>query len=202
MKKNKLVLLSIAAIMLLSLAACGDSATSNETPNTSVAATATEATTSSEATTAGETVNLADITMDSGLSMKLPSDMTLQDVNGTSMYVSSDKSELAVFAVTDYNGVPLSEEKEETYLTSMKAKYADVVMKRFENNSKIDGNDALIYEVSLTTPAGKAVTQTAVLVVADKKAYTVNFTYNGENDSFLAKNIQACIDSIKITPAK
>ena len=194
---KKLFLLSLAATMILSLAACGDSTSSTEA---STAASVAEAT-AAEATAAGSDVSLVDISTDFGLTMKLPSDMTLQNVNGNSMYISSDKSSMVGFTVTDNDGTPVSEEKEETYLTGLQSKYKDVVMKKFDNTIKIDGKDAFLYEASFTTPAGSPIVQTAAAIVDGARVYIITFTC-GDNSSSLVQNIQACIDSIKLTPVQ
>lgn len=201
---KKLFLITLTAVMLLNLVACGDSTKSSSATTATVATTTSETTTSTEDTVVATTtatsdaVTLIDVTTEAGLSMKLPSDMTLQDVKGTNVYVSPDKKNMAIFALVADNGAPLSEQKEETYVNHYKANYTDVVTKRFENNIRINEKDALIIEVSLITPAGNAITMTQVIVTDGKKAYNVTFNYAGDNSSFLAQNVQACIDSITI----
>jgi uncharacterized lipoprotein YehR (DUF1307 family) len=176
---KKLFLLTVALVMTLSLAACGG-----------------ETNTTSETSKPLETTNMVDITTDKGISMKLPSDLTLQE---NLSYINAKTGDSAVFMVSDIGTTPLSGWKEENILATYQAKYKDVVVKSFENGKQINGKESLVSKVTLTTPEGNAITIVLVLLTDGKKNYMVNLTYGTDiPNGSLVKNVQACIDSITI----
>jgi hypothetical protein len=176
---KKLFLLTMALVMTLSLVACGG-----------------ETNTTSEPSKPVETTNMVDITTDKGISMKLPSDLKLQE-NLT--YINAKTGDSAVFMVSDIGTTPLSGWKEENILATYQSKYKDVVIKSFENGKQINGKESVVSKVALTTPEGNAIMIVLVIITDGKKNYIVNLTYGADiPDGSLAKNVQACIDSITI----
>ncbi len=172
---------ALLLVMVIGAAGCG-----GETSTTSTAPSATPSTEPS----------LADVTTDQGISLKLPSDMTLLE-NGA--YASTDKTEVCTFSVSPADGSPISSVTEESILEGYKSKYENVAMKSFKNDSQINGKDAAIIQLTMTTPAGKDVTMTQAMVTDNTNYYIVSFMYpTGGTDGALAKNLQACIDSITI----
>lgn len=169
---KKIFLLAIALIMTLSLAACG-----GETTNS---------------------VSLVDVTSELGISMKLPSDMTLQE---NLAYVNKETGDSVVFASVDVvaGEFPISQFKEEDILTMYQQKYDDVAIKSFENGKQINGKEALVSAVNITTPKGNAITITLVMVTDGNKNYVINSTHGRDDkEGSLVKNLQTCIESITI----
>ena len=143
-----------------------------------------------------EVESLIDVTTEQGISLKLPSDLVKQD-NGN--YVNMETGDSAGFGVAGVAGDPLSGVTEEDVLALYQTKYDDAVVTRFENDMQINGNEALVSQLDLTTPKGNEVTLTLVMVTDDTNNYVVTFIYGkDETDSALYKNLQACIDSITI----
>ena len=167
---KKIFLLALALIMALSLAACSGETT--------------------------DSVSLVDVTTEVGISMKLPSDMTIQE---NLAYVNIKTGESAVFGVAEVGETPLSGWKEENVLATYQDKYKDVVVTRFENGKQINGKESLVSVVTLTTPQGNHVTITLVIVTDGNKNYIINLTHGSDDkDGSLVKNLQTCIDSITI----
>lgn len=170
---KKLFLLALALFMTLGLAACGNTSTESE--------------------------SLVDITTEVGISLKLPSDMTLQE---NKSYINTKTGDSVSFGVTEDEN-PLSKWKEENVLATYQSKYKDVEVKSFENGKQINGKESFVATVTLTTPNGNPFTMTLVMVADGNKRYIINFGYGSDNkDSTLAKNLQTCIDSITIKSAK
>lgn len=141
-------------------------------------------------------VSLVDVTTEQGISLKLPSDLAKQD-NGA--YANLETGDSATFRVTGIAGDPLSSATEEDLLALYQSKYDDVVVTSFENGIQINGKEALVSQLNLTTPEGNEVTLTLVMVTDDTNNYLVNFVYGKDKtDGALYKNLQACIDSITI----
>ncbi|PKM86915.1 MAG: hypothetical protein CVU87_10720 [Firmicutes bacterium HGW-Firmicutes-12] len=168
---KKILLLILALVMVLSLAACG-----GESPS--------------------EAVALVDVTTELGISLKLPSDMTKQS---EVIYVNMETGDVASFGV-EVGGTPLSDWNEETVLTTYQSKYKDVVIKSFENGKKINGKEALVSKLTLTTPKGSPLTMALVMLTDGNKIYVVSLAYGTDKtEGSLATNLQACIDSITIS---
>ena len=143
-----------------------------------------------------ESVSMVDVTSELGISMKLPSDMTIQENRS---YVNTETGDSAVFGVAEVGETPLSGWKEENILATYQQKYKDAVVKSFENGKQINGMESLVAAVNVTTPKGNAVTMTLVMVTDGNKNYVINLTHGSDNkDSSLAQNLQTCIDSITI----
>ncbi|KUO66622.1 MAG: hypothetical protein APF84_04080 [Gracilibacter sp. BRH_c7a] len=141
-------------------------------------------------------VSLVDVTTEQGISLKLPSDLVKQDNGG---YANMETGDSASFGVTEIAGTPLSSATEEDVLALYQSKHDDVVVTSFENGIQINGKEALVSQVNLTTPGGNAIILTLVMVTDDTNNYIVNFIYGKDKtDSALYKNLQACIDSITI----
>lgn len=167
---KKLCLLALGAVMSLSLVACGG---------------------------AGEPVSLVDITSDQGISMKIPSDMTFQE--DTLAYMNAETGDNVGFGSSAVEDPVMSEWKEADILAMYQSKYPDATVERFENGLDINGREALIYELDLTTPGGNAITMVIVFVTDGTTNYLVNFVHGRDNaDSSLVSNLQTCIDSITI----
>lgn len=167
------IIIALLCIMAVSLAGCG-----------------------AEASTSSPSVSLVDVTTDQGISMKLPSDMTKQD-NGA--FANMNNGDNVIFGVTDPAGKPLSDWKEENVLATYKMKYEDVVIKNFENGKQINGKKALQSTLTLQTPKGNALTSALVIITDGTNNYIVTLSYGSDKtDGALAKNLQACIDSITI----
>lgn len=170
---NRLCLLVLAAVMSLSLVACGG--------DTEVDC---------------KSVSLVDITTDQGISMKIPSDMPLQE--DTLAYKNEETGDNVAFTSSEEELV-MSEWTEADVLDIYQSKHPDVTVERFENGLDINGREALVYSVNLTTPGGSAITMVVVFVTDGTTNYVVNFVYGRDNaDSFLVSNLQTCIDSITI----
>lgn len=170
---KKLFLLTLALVMVLGLAGC-----------------------SGETNAPVNSVSLVDVTTPQGISLKIPADMPLQDNGG---YTNVETGETVSFGVAEDGGTPLSSWKEEDVLATYQSKYSDVVVKSFENGKQINGKEALQSMVTMTTPGGNALTITLVIVADGSKNYVVNFGYGSDKtDGALAKNLQACVDSITI----
>jgi hypothetical protein len=101
--------------------------------------------------------------------------------------------------VTAADGTPISSLTEEELIAGYQTKYKNVAPVSFKNDAKINGKDAAIIQVSLTTSAGADIVMTQVFLAYNANFYVVNFMYPTANtDCALAKNLQACIDSITI----
>jgi len=104
-----------------------------------------------------------------------------------------------VAQVSEIGESPLSIWTEVMVSDTYKLKYDDVVIKSFENGKQINGKESVVSKLTLTTPKGNAITMALVMVTDGNKNYVVNFTYGSDNtEGSLAKNLQACIDSITI----
>lgn len=149
-----------------------------------------------DTSTSAEAESLVDVTTEQGISLKLPSALAKQD-NGA--YANMETGDSAGFGVTEIAGDPLSSATEEKVLAMYQSKYDDVVVTSFKNGIKINGKEAVVSQLNLTTPKGNAVTMTLVMVTDGKKNYIVTFTYGKDTtDGALYQNLQACIDSITI----
>lgn len=167
---KKILLLILALVMILILAACG-----GET---------------------SESVTLIDITTEQGISLKLPNDLVKQD---SGAYANMETGDSAAFGVIEIAGDPLSDATEEDILATYQSKYDDVVVTSFENGIQINGKEALVSQLNLTTPKGNAVTIILVMVTDDTNNYIVTFTHGKDKtEGALFQNLQACIDSITI----
>ncbi|MFA6808367.1 MAG: hypothetical protein WCR27_05185 [Eubacteriales bacterium] len=167
---KKLFLLTLVLVMTLSFAGCGGDTT--------------------------PTISLVDVTTDQGISMKLPSDMAVQEGG---MYANTETADVASFGVADIGGTPLSSWKEENVLATYQSNYKNVVIKSFENGKQINGKEALVSTFSLTTTKGNDVIGALIMITDGEKNYVVNLFYGSDNtDGSLAQNQDACIESINI----
>ncbi|MFA6348091.1 MAG: hypothetical protein WCX30_01530 [Candidatus Paceibacterota bacterium] len=143
-----------------------------------------------------ESVSLIDITTTQGISLKIPKEMTLLE-NGA--YANMETGDAVSFGVTEVGGIPLSDWKEADVLATYQSKYKDVVVKSFENGKKIDGKEALVSKVAVTTPDSHPVILVLIMITDGSKNYVINFVHGAsDTDGVLVKNLQQCIDSIKI----
>jgi len=178
---RKLFLPILIAAIILSLAAC-DAVTA----------------VSADSSTPAGSVSLVDVTTEQGVSIKLPSDMPLQKIQGNSIYLNTETGDSAVFLVSDTVS-PLTEWTKEKVAETYKLKYDGVVIKSFENGNQINGKDALVAILDLTTPKGSAVTMALVMITDGKKLYTITLGYGRDKtEGSLAINLQTCIESITI----
>ena len=145
----------------------------------------------------GEEVTLADVTIDSGISIKLPSDMTAESA---AMYANTDASDVASFGSYEYDpAAPLNEWAQEDFIASELSDRADLEIISFDNTLEINGNPALLCKFTFTTDGGNAVTCAVVVVNDGVTEYVVSLTYLTDNaDGSLATNLDACINSITI----
>jgi hypothetical protein len=176
---KKLFLLTLALVMTLSLAACGGGTDESSNP--------------------AKSVTMVDVTTEQGISIKLPSDMPLQTIQGNVTYANTETGDVASFGVVEVGDAPLSVWKEENVLATYQSKYKDVEIKSFENGKQINVKESLVSKLTLTTPKGNAMTMALVMVTDGQKNYIVNLGYGSDKtDGSLAKNLQTCIDSITI----
>ena len=172
---KKILLLTLAMVMLISLVACGG---------------------------ASDEVSLVEVTTEQGITLLLPSDLTLQTIQDKVTYLNSDNGDSAVFGASEVGETPLSGLTEENILATYQTNYPDAAVQSFENGVDINGSEALVSTVTLTSPKGAALTLTLVMITDGTTNYVANFTYATDNeDSSLANNLQACIDSITIPAA-
>jgi predicted small lipoprotein YifL len=177
---KKLFLLTLVLVMTLSLAGCG-----GDTPV--------------ETSKPAESVTLVDVTTQQGISLKVPSDMKLQE-NLT--YLNTKTGDVLSFGVSEIGQTPLSAWKSENVLATYQSKYKDVVIKSFDNGKKINGKDSLVSKLTLTTPNGNPLTMVLVMVSDGKNNYIVSLGYGSNNTTgSLGKNEQSVIDSITIKAA-
>lgn len=150
-------------------------------------------------TGAAEEISLVEVTTEEGISMLMPSDLTLEAIEGTSAYINAETGESIVIAKTETFGSVLSEMTEEDILLMYQAKHDDVVVESFENGIQISGKDALVTSVTFTSEGGNPLMVTLVLVMDDEYDYVINFTADPDPAAgTLASNIDACLDSITI----
>ena len=142
---------------------------------------------------------LVDVTTEQGINIKLPSDITLQTMNGVPYYANLETGDNVVFTVMEtYEGL-FDEFTEENVLALYQTNYSDTSLISFSNDTKINGKDALISKITTTTTDGNNVTIAFVMVITDSTTYISNFTYGtNDNNSSLANNIDTCIESITI----
>ena len=141
-------------------------------------------------------VTLVDVTSDTGISLKIPSDLILQ---ADKSYLNTKTGDSVVLAVADVAGSPLSGYTQDQLLATYQSKYPDAAIKSFENGKQINGKESLVADVSFSNDKGTPVNLTLVIVTDGTKNYVVNFGYaNDSSDSTIVKNLQTCIDSITI----
>jgi len=173
---KKVLSLTLAMVMLFALVACGGAVS--------------------------EPVSLVDVTTDQGITLKLPSDLTLQTIQNKPTYANSDTGDNAAFGAAEVGETPLSSYTEENVLATYQASYPDTAVQSFENGVDINGSEALMTTLTLTSPKGSPLTLVLVMLTDGTTNYIVSFTYGTDNkDSSLANNLQACIDSITIPAA-
>lgn len=177
---KKLLLLTLALVMVLSLAACG-----GETGTTAE-------------TTTEKTVSLVSV-ITQGITLSLPSDMTAQE-NGT--YANLATADIASFGAFEIEAgeAPLSEWTQADVLAMYKESYADVVINSFETGLTLNGNDALQSTFTLTSSEGTSITGALIMVDSNGMSYTINLLYTSDNATgSLATNLQACMGSVTIS---
>lgn len=146
-----------------------------------------------------DTVSLVEVTTEQGISLKLPSDMTLETIQGREFYMNTDTGDSVLYEIVDYNETSFTEWTEEEVLATYQSQYPDAVVQSYESGIEINENEALIAMIDVTTPEGNTITIAIVFINDGDVNYLINFTYGRENiEGSLAKNIQTCIDSIKI----
>jgi len=168
---RKIVVLILTLALVFSLAACGGS----------------------------DEVTLVETTTEQGITLVLPSDMPLQTVNGATTYINTETGDNATFVVSEVGDTPISDWTEDTVIATFQPSYPDVAIASFENGVSINGQEALVASLTLTSPKGLPLGITFVVVTDGTYNYVANFTYGADStDSSLAANLQACIDSIQI----
>lgn len=148
---------------------------------------------------AGSDVSLVEVTTVEGITLLLPSDLTLQTVQETPTYVNAETGENAAFGMSESGDFPVSAWTEEDVLGMYQSKHADAAVQSFENGIQINGNDALVTSVSFITDGGSDIVVTLVIVTAGGYDYVINFTTGADPSvGSLNANLQTCIDSITI----
>lgn len=146
-----------------------------------------------------EPISLVEVMTEEGISMLLPSDLALDPAQEMTAYINAKTGESAVFTMTETGGVPISAWTEEDILAMYQSRSEDAVVESFDNQSQINGKDALVTSVSYTTPKGNPIIVTLVIITDGVYDYIINFT-NGADPSVgsLSSNMQECINSIMI----
>jgi len=166
---KKALLLILAAVIIFALAACGEEAS-------------------------GEKTDLVDVTTEIGVSLKLPSSMIQQG----NVFVNEDTGDSVTFAVVE-SSQPIGEMTEEYILALYSSRYEDVVVESFDNQRDINGKEALVSKVSLTTPNGNRIIITLVIVTDGQNDYVLSFVHGKDDtEGALVKNLDASIRSITI----
>ncbi len=174
---KKLSLAIIVIVMTFALVACGGEETSPPIDN----------------------VSLVEVTTEQGISLKLPSDMTLETIQGRELYMNTETGDNVLFDIVGYDETSFAEWTEEEVLATYQSQYPDAVVQSYESGIEINENEALIAKVDVTTPEGNTITIAIVFINDGNANYLVNFTYGrGNIEGSLAKNIQTCIESIRI----
>jgi hypothetical protein len=141
-------------------------------------------------------VTLVNVTSDAGISAKLPSDLTTTD-NKT--YSNKNTGTNCTFLSEDAASDPISAYTKESLLASYQIKYPDAQITSFDTSKQIDGKQSVIATATMTSSKGTAVTVTLVIFTDETKNYVVTFSYGqADKDGALAKNLQACIDSLAV----
>lgn len=181
---KKLLLLILALAMTTSLSACGG-----------------ETSTTSQSEADVEAVTLVDVTTVDNIKVKLPSEMIFLENIG---YGNAQTADVAIFMVLDAGPatVPYTDWTQADFEASQLSAFNNVVITSFENDFKIGGNPALVCHYTYTTAGGSATTSTIVLITNSTVEAAATFQYLTDNsEGSLAKNLQACIDSIVIPTA-
>ncbi len=114
-------------------------------------------------------------------------------------YANMETGDVVSFGVSEVGETQISGWTEENVLATYQSKYEDVVVESFENGKMINEKESLVSKLTMTTPNGNAFTMVLVMVTDGQNNYIVSFGYGSDNtDGSLAKNLQACIDSITI----
>lgn len=188
---KKLILTALATAMVFTLSACGGStqaATPAPTPTPAPAATA------AGSDDAG--VTLVEVSSDQGITMLLPSDLTLQD---SGAYLNEETGDGVVFSTVSAQDSPLSDWTEDTVAKTYQNHYPDAAVTSFKSGVEIGGMDAIASTVDMTTPAGDRVTIVLVIMSDGTTDYIVTLSYGCDNaDSSVLNNLQASIESITI----
>src|SRR5664279_5157236 len=123
---KKISVLALALVMILSLTACG-----------------------------GAAVTMVDVTTDQGISLKLPSDLKLQD---NLSYLNTETGDNVMTGSAPVGETPLSGWTEANVAATYASKYEDVVVTSFDNTKMINDQESLVSGFTLKTPAGNALT--------------------------------------------
>ena len=175
-----MTLVLMLLVMSFSLAACGGGETSDV----------------NEADEVMESATLVEVNTEQGISLMLPSDLTLQENKG---YANMETGENVMILSIASDGTPLSDYTEEDVLAIYQSSYKDIAIEDFATGVDINGNEGLIAVCSLTTAGGNSVILTLAVVSDVTTDYLINYIYGSDKlDGSLAQNIEASIDSITI----
>jgi len=175
-----MTLVLMLMVMSFSLAACGGGETSDV----------------NEVDEVMESATLVEVNTEQGISLMLPSDLTLQENNG---YANMETGESVMILPLPSDGTVLSDYTEEDILAIYQPTHENIAIDDFATGVDINGNEGLIAVCSLTTPGGNAIILTLVVVNDGTTDYLVNYIYGSDKlDGSLAQNIEASIDSITI----
>lgn len=166
---KKLLVLILALAMIASLAACG-----------------------------AKEVTLVDVSTEQGVSLKLPSDMPVSE-NNKDLFINTDSGDNAVIKITEAGEGALSEVTQEDFEAASLGTVKEYVIKSYDNKKKINGNDAIVCELTQKTEKGESLVQIITIVNGGSNNAVVALTYPSDNtEGSLAKNQQAIIDSISV----
>lgn len=166
---KRVFLLSLTLVMILSLAACGEDA-----------------------------ATLAEITVDQGLTMQIPSDLTLQDQQTATVYLNEQTSDNIVISAIPSDQT-LDMWSQDSITASYEGKNTEVTVVSYESGLQINGVSAVKCSLTMKTASGTAVAVTVVVLSDGITDHIVTFTTKTENtDSSITKNLQTCIDSITV----
>lgn len=140
---------------------------------------------------------LVDVETAMNISLKLPEGMTEKDMN---FYANEDTAESVTFTVDMADSsYPLTAFSKEEFSSYMFSGYNNLNITSFDNDVKLNGNQALVCKFSFTSDLGNDITGATVYVTYSGAEYSATFLYpSDDNEGVLANNIQTCIDSITI----
>jgi hypothetical protein len=196
MMKKIITLVSTVALLLLitlSLAGCGGD---TSTPSEPASAPSNSSTPSAADSTPSTAVSLVDVTTDNGISLKLPSDMTVQSEG---QYASADSTEVFTYDVTPAPKNPLADLTEEALFASYSREYKNAVTKNYQTGLQLNGKEAVLYQLTLTSSNDVDVNMSQVIVTDGTNNYIIALAYpSDQTDNALAQNLQTILESITI----
>ena len=148
-----------------------------------------------------ESVSFVTVT-EQNISIKLPSSMTQQEgPYGGFAYADTNTGDTASFRVDRADeSFPVVSMTKQEFADFFLGDLDDLVIISYENNKTLNGNKAVVCKFSFTTHAGNEVTAVFINVLYKNGDYLISLSYSSDNeDGALAKNIQTCIESIRVS---